>query len=110
MTTHFTFRPTGDTVYELEDEYTMAEITWVHKALNLDIGDIGNGLRTMVGMYLCVRRSDPRRWNGKAWDGLLTGDFAVVDDPNQDGDVDTDQGGDVDPTDGRDNEKTQSLT
>lgn len=110
MATYFTFRPTGDTIYELREEYTMAEITWVHKALDLDIGDIGTGLRTMVGMYLCLRRTDPRRWNGKAWEDLTTGDFAIVDPDDQEEDATGQQGEDVDPTDGRDNEKTQSLT
>lgn len=111
MATYFTFRPTGDTVYELEDEYKMAEITWVHKVMDLDVGDVGNGLRTMVGMYLTVRRTDPRRWTGKLWADLTTGDFAIVDPPEEAGDPDDDDAGEgVDPTAGRDSEKAQSLT
>jgi len=90
----FVFRPTGQT-FELDANPNMGELMWANRTLKIDFAEIGDGLRTLLCMYLTVRRTDKARWTAKRFEELTSDDFEMVvdDDPDE-----SEDGDEPDPT------------
>ena len=97
--TYFRFVPTGQE-YEMTDRFMLPELVWIQKHIGLDLNEMGAGTQTMMGMFLQVRRTDPQRWNVKAFEGLSTEDFDMFEREDPEDVPAEDQEETPDPTEG----------